>query len=142
MPTFGFTELQLNTLTHYFASLDLVPYPFEPAAEIDPKMAATGAVLFGKAECVKCHVVAGKLPNQPPSNMAPDLARARARLRPGWIASWLKDPQRIVPGTRMPQNFPERTEENAFPDVLGGEQKAQVEAVKQFLLTLGHGGSS
>jgi hypothetical protein len=42
----------------------------------------------------------------------------------------------------MPQNFPERTEENAFPDVLAGEQKAQIEAVKQFLLTLGHGGAS
>ncbi len=141
MPTFGFTELQLNTLTHYFASLDLVPYPFEPAADLDPRMVATGAVLFGSAECVKCHVVAGKLPNQPPSNMAPDLARARARLRPEWIKSWLKDPQRIVPGTRMPQNFPERPEDNVYPDILGGDQKAQVEAVTQFLLNLDHGGA-
>jgi cytochrome c2 len=141
MPTFGFSELQLNTLTHYFASLDLVPYPFEPAAEVDPSMVATGAVLFGSAECVKCHVVAGKLPNQPPGNMAPDLARARARLRPEWIKSWLKDPQRIVPGTRMPQNFPERPEDNVYPDILGGDQKAQVEAVTQFLLSLDHGGS-
>jgi cytochrome c2 len=141
MPTYGFTELELNTLTHHFASLDLVPYPFEPQAEIDPRMVAAGAGLFGRAECVKCHVVGGRLPNQPPSNMAPDLARSRARLRPGWIRSWLADPQRIVPGTRMPQNFPERPEENAFPDVLGGEQKAQIEAVTQYLLTLGHGGA-
>ena len=141
MPTFGFSEPQLNTLTHYFASLDLVAYPFEPAADIDPRMVATGAVLFGSAECVKCHVVAGKLPNQPPGNMAPDLARARARLRPEWIKSWLKDPQRIVPGTRMPQNFPERPEDNVYPGILGGEQQAQIEAVTQFLLTLGHGGS-
>jgi mono/diheme cytochrome c family protein len=141
MPTFGFSEPQLNTLTHYFASLDLVAYPFEPAADIDPRMVATGAVLFGSAECVKCHVVAGRLPNQPPGNMAPDLARARARLRPEWIKSWLKDPQRIVPGTRMPQNFPERPEDNVYPDILGGEQQQQIEAVTQFLLTLGHGGS-
>jgi mono/diheme cytochrome c family protein len=141
MPTYGFSELELNTLTHYFASLDLVPYPFEPEAAIDPKLVATGAALFGRAECVKCHVVGGRLPNQPPSNMAPDLARSRDRLRPGWIRSWLLDPQRIVPGTRMPQNFPERPEDNAFPDVLGGDQKAQVDAVTQYLLTLGHGGS-
>jgi cbb3-type cytochrome oxidase cytochrome c subunit len=73
--------------------------------------------------------------------MAPDLARARARLRPGWIKSWLKDPQRIVPGTRMPQNFPERPEDNVYSDILGGEQKAQIEAVTQFLLSLDHGGS-
>jgi cytochrome c2 len=141
MPTFGFSELELNTLTHYFASLDLVPYPFEPGAEIDPKTVATGAALFGRAECVKCHVVGGRLPNQPPSNMAPDLARSRERLRPGWIRSWLADPQRIVPGTRMPQNFPERREDNAFPDVLGGDPKAQIDAVTQYLLTLGKGGA-
>jgi cytochrome c2 len=141
MPTFGFSEPELNTLTHYFASLDLVPYPFEPEAQIDPRMVAQGAVLFGRAECVKCHVVGGRLPNQPPSNMAPDLATARARLRPGWIASWIKDPQRIVPGTRMPQNFPERKEDNAYPDVLGGDPKPQIDAVTQYLLTLGHGGS-
>jgi mono/diheme cytochrome c family protein len=141
MPTFGFTELQLNTLTHYFASLDLVPYPFEPQAHIDPKRVAIGADLFRKWECAKCHEVAGKLPNQPPANMAPDLATARARLRPGWIRSWLEDPQRIQPGTRMPQNFPKRPEDNAFPDILGGEQRAQIEAVTQYLLTLGPGGS-
>jgi cytochrome c2 len=141
MPTFGFTELQLNTLTHYFASLDLVPYPFEPQADIDPKRVAIGADLFRKWECAKCHAVAGKLPNQPPANMAPDLATARARLRPGWIRSWLEDPQRIQPGTRMPQNFPKRPEDNAFPDILGGKQQAQIEAVAQYLLTLGPGGS-
>jgi len=46
-----------------------------------------------------------------------------------------------VPGTRMPQNFPERPEDNVYSDILGGEQKAQIEAVTQFLLSLDHGGS-
>jgi mono/diheme cytochrome c family protein len=141
MPTYGFTELELNTLTHYFASLDLVPYPFEPQPEIDGEIVAVGRDLFRKWECVSCHVVAGKLPNQEPANMAPDLAMARERLRPGWIKSWLEDPMRIQPATRMPQNFPQRPEDNAFPEILGGDQKAQIEAVTQYLLTLEAGGS-
>jgi cytochrome c2 len=141
MPTYGFTELELNTLTHYFASLDLVPYPFEPQPEIDAEMVAVGGNLFRKWECVSCHVVAGKLPNQEPANMAPDLAMSRERLRPGWIESWLEDPMRIQPATRMPQNFPERAEDNAFPEILGGDQKAQIDAVTQYLLTLEAGGS-
>ncbi|MEE8148022.1 MAG: c-type cytochrome [Longimicrobiales bacterium] len=136
MPTYGFTELELNTLTHYFASMDLVPYPFDPQPDIDPKMVAVGAALFQKWECVKCHVVAGKLPNQPPANMAPDLAKAHDRLRPGWIRSWLEDPMEIQPGTRMPQNFPEDPADNAFPGILGGDQQAQIDAVTQYLLTL------
>ena len=139
MPTYGFTELELNTLTQYFASLDLVPYPFEPRAEMDPQTVRVGADLFRKWECAQCHVVAGKLPSQPPTNMAPDLAAAHERLRPGWIRSWLQDPMRIQPGTRMPQNFPANPEDNAFPDILGGSQQAQIEAVTQYLLTLDTG---
>ena len=104
-------------------------------------MAAIGKDLFRKWQCVKCHVVAGRLPSQPPENMAPDLAAVPARLRPGWIRTWLEDPQRIQPGTRMPQAFPARSEDSAYPEILGGEQKAQIEAVTQYLLTLGPGGA-
>ena len=58
------------------------------------------------------------------------------RLRTDWLALWLKDPQRVQPGTRMPTNFPAKAEENAFPEVLGGDQQKQVEAVRAYLLTL------
>jgi len=40
----------------------------------------------------------------------------------------------------MPANFPVNAEENAFPEILGGDQKAQIEAVRSYLLTLGPGG--
>ena len=45
-----------------------------PHKTIDPAMVAHGRDLFDKWQCIKCHVVAGKLPNQEPANMAPDLA--------------------------------------------------------------------
>ena len=41
----------------------------------------------------------------------------------------------------MPQNFPERPEDNVYPDILDGDQKEQIEAVTQYLLTLDPGGS-
>jgi hypothetical protein len=37
----------------------------------------------------------------------------------------------------MPTNFPASPEENAFPEVLGGDQKKQIDAVRAYLLTLG-----
>ena len=73
--------------------------------------------------------------------MAPDLAKVPERLRPDWLTLWLKNPAHIQPGTRMPTNFPEKAEENAFPEVLGGDQAKQVEAVRAYLLTLGRGGA-
>ena len=140
MPTFEFTEDELNTLTRYFAAQDGVTYPFDPKPTLDPAMVATGHDLFTKWQCIKCHVVAGKLPDQDPSNMAPDLANVPLRLRADWLAKWLADPGHIQPGTKMPANFPANPEENAFPEILGGDQKAQIEAVRSYLLTLGPAG--
>jgi hypothetical protein len=37
----------------------------------------------------------------------------------------------------MPAAFPSNPNENAFPEVLGGDQKSQIEAMRQYLLTLG-----
>jgi cytochrome c2 len=142
MPTFQFDEEQLNTVTHAFASLDKVPFPYAPKPASDPETVAHGRDLFGRWQCVKCHVVAGKLPaGQEPANMAPDLAKVPQRLRPDWLTLWLKSPSSIQPGTRMPSNFPDKAEENAFPEVLGGDQSKQVEAVRAYLLTFGRGGA-
>jgi cytochrome c2 len=137
MPTFEFSEEQVNTLTHYFAALDGVPYPYEPRPTFEAQTLAVGKDLFAKWQCVRCHVVAGKLPQQDPANMAPDLAKVDERLRPEWVMQWLADPARIQPGTRMPSNFPQNPEENAYPDILAGDQKKQIEAVTGHLLTLG-----
>lgn len=142
MPTFDFTAEEVNAITQYFAAQDSVPYPFEPRPAVEAAQVSTGKNLFEKWQCVKCHVVAGRLPNQEPANMAPDLAHVPERLRADWLAKWLADPGRIVPGTRMPANFPADPAENAFPDILGGDQQKQIEAVRAYLLTLGGTGAS
>jgi mono/diheme cytochrome c family protein len=139
MPSFEFDEEKRNTLTHYFAAQDGVPYPYEPKPPLDPTLVAAGRDLFGRWQCVKCHVVAGKLPNQDPANMAPDLVKVPERLRAAWLDQWLADPGRIAPGTRMPSNFPVDAAENAYPEVLGGDQKKQIAAVRSYLLSLGSG---
>jgi cytochrome c2/cytochrome c553 len=137
MPTIQFTEEQLNTLTRGFASLDKVAFPYASWPKQDAQMLAAGHDLFNRWQCNKCHVVAGKLPNQEPANMAPDLAKVPTRLRPDWLSVWLADPGRVAPGTRMPAAFPVNPDENAFPEVLAGDQKSQIEAMRQYLLTLG-----
>jgi cytochrome c2 len=142
MPTFEFTEEELNTLTRYFASQEKAAYPYAPRPQPDPALIAAGRDLFGRWQCVKCHVVNGKLPNQPPENMAPDLANVPRRLRAEWLRPWLADPGRIQPGTRMPANFPKDPAENAYPEVLGGDQARQIEAVTQYLMTLGQGAAA
>jgi cytochrome c2 len=140
MPSFGFAEEEVNAITRYFAAQDGVAYPYEPEPKLEAASVATGKLLFERWQCVRCHVVAGKLPSQDdPANMAPDLAMVPRRLRAEWLSQWLAEPSRIMPGTRMPANFPANPDENAYPEILGGDQRKQIEAVRAYLLTLGGG---
>jgi hypothetical protein len=42
----------------------------------------------------------------------------------------------------MPANFPADPAENAYPEILGGDQKKQIEAVRAYLLALGRPAAS
>ena len=73
--------------------------------------------------------------------MAPDLANVPARLRADWLTAVAGRPGAASsPARACPPNFPDKAEENAFPEVLGGDQAKQIEAVRAYLLTFGPGG--
>jgi mono/diheme cytochrome c family protein len=56
MPTFGFSERELNDLTKYFAALDRATYPFLSADyATDPKSWAAGKKTFELLKCAQCH---------------------------------------------------------------------------------------
>jgi hypothetical protein len=59
---------------------------------------------------------------------------ARQRLNPQWIIKWIHDPQKVQPGTKMPSFYP-----GGPPDVLGGKDDAQIEALRDYIMTLGRG---
>ena len=60
-------------------------------------------------------------------------------MRHDWNNDWIRRPDEWMPGTRMPTNFPKDPSENAFPEILGGDQAKQIDAVRAYLLTLGPG---
>jgi len=109
MPTFGFTDEQANTVIGYFTSREQRQPFLSPFPGADPRDLAVGGVVFGLFQCAKCHPAgaeAAKATGVTP-DLAPSLLMAHERLRYDWVPSWVKDPQKWVPGTRMPSNFPE-----------------------------------
>ena len=44
-------------------------------------------------------------PKQDASTWAPNLALTKERLNPDWVKEWLRDPQTIMPGTKMPAPY-------------------------------------
>ncbi len=143
MPTFGFTDEQTNALVHHFAARDRRDFPFQTLDQAPPAGTELQAALkmFGPDyfNCWNCHQRGTQKPSGPPEGWAPDLMLAHERLNPDWIGRWIENPQKLMPGTRMPTFYdPEDPKGSAPPDVLGGDPKKQIEALRDYVFTLGH----
>ena len=108
MPTFAFSQAEIDTLIAYFAALEDTPHAEQPPGELDPRSLALGREAFTLMQCARCHpagaAAAAEL-GMAPASLAPPLGPASERLRYGWLASWILDPQSRQPGTRMPSMF-------------------------------------
>ncbi|MBI2903377.1 MAG: c-type cytochrome [Candidatus Methylomirabilis oxyfera] len=136
MPTFGISIEDATTLTKYFAVMGKQRVPYEYVALQEPagEHLRAGRLLMSKDyfDCFSCHQQGEKKPEGPPEGWAPDLSLAKRRLRPVWIAKWLKDPQKVQPGTKMPSYYP-----GGPDDVLGGKEDRQIQAITDYLMHLG-----
>ncbi|MEE3369214.1 MAG: LamG-like jellyroll fold domain-containing protein [Planctomycetota bacterium] len=59
----------------------------------------------GQVACITCHDYRGINRRKDGVVPAPDLADAGRTVRQDWFARWMHDPQRLQPGTSMPQLF-------------------------------------
>lgn len=141
MPTFHFTDQEASQLVSHFAAKDKrTPYEtFDRNPPSGPGLHAA-LTMFSKDyfDCWNCHQQGARKPQGPPEGWAPDLTLATRRLNPDWIARWIKDPQKMMPGTKMPTFYdPADPKGSAPPDVLGGDPDQQIDALKQYVFTLG-----
>jgi len=137
MPTFHFADDDANELVQGFMAMEGTD-PFETAAEqvADPAVVRTGDQLLVRLQCERCHI-ASAAGTMEASQLAPSFRLSGERLREEWVVDWLKDPQRITPGTQMPQFWPQDERGNRItplPDVLGGDAEAQMRAVAAYVM--------
>jgi mono/diheme cytochrome c family protein len=110
MPAFRFEPGEAEAIAAWFQGRDrmeLVPAE-HPDAPTQPSTASfeTAVALIGQRGfgCVNCHVLAGKIPpGGEPETLGPDLALAHRRMTERYFDRWIGNPQRIIPGTPMPQ---------------------------------------
>lgn len=139
MPTFQFTDAQVNAIISYFSALDKVPSSFStiPIVPPSPEMLAAGAKLASKDyfSCLSCHIQNGQTPASSPEQWGPDFALAHDRIRYDFIQEWVKDPQKFTPGVKMPAFLP--SDDAAPQDILGGDRQKQAEALRDYIMSLG-----
>ena len=143
MPTFPFSEHELNALVHGFAAADGVSFPFEDQKATLPKgnqADPDAAELFKTLDCAKCHPTKGQT-GPMPSGLAPDLAFAYKRLRYDWVRQWLDNPPTIIPGANMPAYW--RPEDKVEPpsglpkEYFGNDPHLQMRRIADHVFWLG-----
>ena len=55
MPSFGFSDHQINTLVDYFGAREERDSFLSPPTRPDRRQLAVGEVAFGMFQCAKCH---------------------------------------------------------------------------------------
>ena len=147
MPTYHFNANHLNALVKYFSALDKEEFPF--ADQVEPQASGEeyeeGKKLFSQDyfSCGSCHIIGEKMPSGTPEKWAPDFALAFKRLKPEWIKQWIKNPQALSPGTKMPTFFDPESFDAAGPeDVLNGDENLQIKALRDYILTLSNNQSA
>jgi cytochrome c2 len=121
MPTFHFPDVEADTLVKYFAAEGRTPH-FDTTRQFSPpaRNVAIGRAVFEMLKCAQCHptgpVSAAAVADA--ASLAPNLQLSRVRLRHEWIPDWILRPNEIIPGTKMPTNFPRDVETGAFSSPL------------------------
>jgi len=141
MPSYEFNGEHLNTLVKYFNALDNSEFPFveEIDTSMTPEQFQLAEKLFSKDYfgCASCHIVGNQIPGGSPDSWAPNFALSKTRLKPGWISEWIKNPQKHLPGTKMPTYFDPANFESAGPeDLLNGDENEQIRYLRNYLMTL------
>jgi mono/diheme cytochrome c family protein len=129
MPMFG--RQNTDKLAALFIDLDH-PVNAQPVEFTEPpyRVKADGRLMVGTkgVSCVKCHNFKNEKAEGIPGI---DLTILAKRVRPEWFTKYLRDPQQIRPGTRMPTVFPGG--KSPLPDVLGGDVDKQIAAIWSYL---------
>ena len=116
MPMFHMTPDEATTIADYASTVFVDDAIDRRDASVDAADVRRGQDRFGELGCVGCHQVGLK-----GGYVGPDLSNTGKRLRAGWVATWLSNPQRQKPGTLDP-NY--------------GLSEADVRALTAYLMSL------
>jgi mono/diheme cytochrome c family protein len=107
-----------------------------PLDKMDTELAEAGRKLAGRNggfSCNQCHGVGAAKAHAAFEAPAPNFAYVTARLRDEFYHRWVRNPQRVEPGTRMPA-FADADGKTAIKDPFDGDAAQQYEAIRHYLL--------
>ncbi|HTA76726.1 MAG TPA: hypothetical protein VK791_06190, partial [bacterium] len=68
--------------------------------------------------------------------------QVHSRLKPDWVVEWLKNPDALMPGARMPGFWPQPEDKSPVPQYFHGNSAKQREALRDYLFSLNNSGKT
>jgi mono/diheme cytochrome c family protein len=113
MPKFRLSEGELRGLSAYLSlqkAKHLVPYKIDArvvaAWSKNPELISQGELRFRQMFCSTCHSLAVTRAGESKligGDIGPELTKVGSKVNADWLMAWLRDPQGLMPHTRMPR---------------------------------------
>ena len=148
MPSFNLTDEDWNAIIRAFQYSDNELLSFESDHHVDQSTIQykAGAKLHELGACNNCHFYGTKFPKQGAQTWAPNMALTKERLQSDWVVDWLRDPQVIMPGTKMPAPFLPDAEILELPGAasdwgkyvisIGGDREIMLEGLRDYVYSI------
>ena len=124
MPSFDYTDEEWNKVIAYFQYKDKLSLTYENPHQftLNSESYKAGEIIQEMGACNNCHFYGDEKPKQAALTWAPNLVLSKERLRPEWLIEWYTDPQKIMPGTKMPAPYiPTEEPVSSVREVWGSE---------------------
>jgi cytochrome c551/c552 len=111
-----FTKVELAAIAHYLFDKSVALEPQKPEEGYQPN-AERGETFFAQKGCLACHSHDKDRFKNSHADFGPNLSKVAAKIKPGpegfnWLYTWIRDPKRHHPNTRMPDLFLESVRKN------------------------------
>ena len=101
MPNFQLVDADVRDISAFLIAQSTSYTPVAQAAAL-PVDAAAGASLYGESFCTSCHATTNPAGMLVGGDVGPELTRAGSKVKPDWLADWLKNPKNYRPDAAMP----------------------------------------
>ena len=105
MPDFKLTDADARDISAFLMAQS-TPYQHAATgasgARTDAANAQEGASVYGESFCASCHAVQNAAGLMVGGDIGPELTRIGSKVKPEWMAAWLRDPKTYAPLTAMP----------------------------------------
>ncbi len=102
MPNFRFSDADARDLSAFLMAQS-TPLPAGPPPPPATSNAGTaGASLYGESFCATCHSMQNAAGNLVGGDIGPELTKVGSKVKPQWLAAWLRDVNHYDPDTAMP----------------------------------------